>query len=64
LIRWHVFNNPARCWRGNGSQSVERIAMVELGEILHLVRAPASEATQKFHPLNFRSNGFGRSRII
>lgn len=55
----YVFNNSPRYWRGNGSQSVERIAMVEYGEILKLVRAPASEATQKYLSLNCRSNGLG-----
>lgn len=59
VTRSYVFNNSPRYWRGHGSHTVERIATVEYGEILKLVRAPASEASQKYISLNCRSNGLG-----
>lgn len=62
VTRSYVFNNSPRYWRGHGSHKVERIAMVEYGEILKLVRAPANEASQTYMSLNCRSNGLGAIR--
>jgi hypothetical protein len=61
VTRSYVFNNSPRYWRGKGSHEVERIATVEYGEVLKLVRAPATEASQTYVSLNCRSN---RANVI
>jgi hypothetical protein len=48
----YVFNNSPRYWRGPAR--VERIAVVERGELLSLFRGPAIEATQQYLSLDCR----------
>lgn len=46
----YVFNNSPRYWRGPAQ--VPRIAVVERGEVLTLLRGPANEATQRYLSIN------------
>lgn len=62
VTRSVVFNNSPRYWRRGGTPEVDRLAIVEYGEVLKILRLPARSPTQRYISLNCRPSGLNAAK--